>query len=52
MRQNLLPYSKSKKQGSSPGGLAFNSLQAKSLCEMLVQRGISVHHKDVAWHSS
>lgn len=30
----------------------FKSPQAKSLCQMLVQRGIRVNHHDVAWHSA
>lgn len=30
---------------------AGHSQQAKSLCEMLVQKGIQVNHADVAWHS-
>ena len=30
---------------------ASHFMQAKSLCELLVQHGISVNHLDVAWHS-
>ena len=50
MQQTLLPYSKIKKQG--PRLLtAWHSLQAKLLCEILIQRGIQVEDHDVAWHS-
>ena len=52
MQQALLPYSKRKKQGPRPLTMtAGHSPQAKSLCEILVQKGIRVNHKDVAWHS-
>lgn len=30
---------------------AWHSLQAKSLCEMLIERSVPVNYKDVAWHS-
>ena len=30
---------------------AQHSPQAKSLCDMLVQKGVGVNCKDVAWHS-
>jgi hypothetical protein len=50
MQQTFLPYSKSKKQ--VPRLLtAWHSLQAKSLCELLIQRGIPLKDHDVAWHS-
>ena len=41
-----------KKQKQGPLLLtAWHSLQAKSLCEMLIERSVPVNYKDVAWHS-